>query len=451
MWIGLDDTDGPDGGCTTFLLTELVAAARDRGFDLIGLPRLVRLDPNVPWKTRGNGALAARFGHGIGRPRPVGEIGGLPVRSFPKGRPLRGSEADALWSIAREVVHRGAARAPHADPALVGAPRAISARLYRSAVAGAVPIRMARAAIAAGRGRRWTRDGDRGLVGAASAIAWPGRRRTFELLAYRPPARYGTRREVDTASVVAVADRYRTLFQCRDPRNGRILVSPHTACPILYGLRATSDRELRAAREAVRSEPVDRWLIFASNQGTGDHLVRRRAGAWPPFGAGRCLAEVTADPVTGRGGHVRLALVGRDGHRFRALAFEPTKTLPRLARTLRPGDRIEVAGGRGSGPEIRLERITVHRLAAIGRPGALPACPRCRSRVRSLGRGRGYRCSRCRARFPPEWRPIVPEVRDLPAGPVHPTPSARRHLHEVVRSPTGPAPRGTRGKRPRSA
>ena len=55
LHIGIDDTDSVKGGCTTWLATEIIAELPE--FDLIGPPRLVRLNPNVPWKTRGNGAV----------------------------------------------------------------------------------------------------------------------------------------------------------------------------------------------------------------------------------------------------------------------------------------------------------------------------------------------------------------------------------------------------------
>src|SRR5437899_625536 len=85
LWIGVDDTDSLRGMCTTFLAAELV---RDltRDFELIGYPRLVRLNPNIPWKTRGNAAVCLRIGSGRGRPMTVGELGGRPIQMFPRGR-----------------------------------------------------------------------------------------------------------------------------------------------------------------------------------------------------------------------------------------------------------------------------------------------------------------------------------------------------------------------------
>ena len=49
LHIGIDDTDSIHGGCTTWVATEVIKELSE--FDLIGHPRLVRLNPNVPWKT----------------------------------------------------------------------------------------------------------------------------------------------------------------------------------------------------------------------------------------------------------------------------------------------------------------------------------------------------------------------------------------------------------------
>src|SRR5438094_92344 len=83
-WIGVDDTDSLQGMCTTFLATEIVRDLTE-DFDLIGYPRLVRLNPNIPWKTRGNGAVCMRFGEGVGRPFVVGSIAGRPIQAHSRG------------------------------------------------------------------------------------------------------------------------------------------------------------------------------------------------------------------------------------------------------------------------------------------------------------------------------------------------------------------------------
>src|SRR5437867_6347095 len=83
VWIGVDDTDSLHGMCTTFLATEIVRDLTE-DFDLIGAPRLVRLNPNIPWKTRGNGAVCVCVGHGRGNAAIVGSIEGHAVQAYPR-------------------------------------------------------------------------------------------------------------------------------------------------------------------------------------------------------------------------------------------------------------------------------------------------------------------------------------------------------------------------------
>ncbi|NMC60899.1 MAG: tRNA(Ile2) 2-agmatinylcytidine synthetase, partial [Candidatus Methanofastidiosa archaeon] len=62
MIIGLDDTDSVNGMCTTYIGTLIVESIKDMDRTLIKEPpRLIRLNPNNPYKTRGNGAVSIRI------------------------------------------------------------------------------------------------------------------------------------------------------------------------------------------------------------------------------------------------------------------------------------------------------------------------------------------------------------------------------------------------------
>lgn len=429
MWAAIDDTDGPSSGCTTAVLTEIVADAQRAGFDLLGLPRLVRLNPNVPWKTRGNAALAARFGHGLGRRRRVGELEDGPVWSYADGAELGASEQRRLRALAWRAILRGSPNDRGTDPALVTSPSTLPPALYHAAVSTIVPLPEARRVLDRAGARQRVRGARRGLVGAASALAWPGDRRSFELIAYRDPARIGSRREVDAASVREVESADPRLALNFDPRTRRLLVAPHSDCPILFGLRSRSRAALLRALPAIRSEPVRRWLLFETNQGSGDHLVRRRLPEFPRLSAGRSVGWVREPPTVGRGGHATVLVGGRTGAAVRCIAFEPTKTLPRIVASLRPGDRVEVAGGRSRDGSVHLERLRILSLVDRWGPAVVPACPSCGRRPRSLGTGRGYRCRGCRRRFPPEHAARRRVDAEFEPGTYHPTLSARRHLH----------------------
>ncbi|HJK54560.1 MAG TPA: tRNA(Ile2) 2-agmatinylcytidine synthetase, partial [Methanocorpusculum sp.] len=59
----MDDTDSPDGMCTTYLGAMLAENLRRAGYT-VGEMRLVRLNPNVVWKTRGNAAVCLEISGG---------------------------------------------------------------------------------------------------------------------------------------------------------------------------------------------------------------------------------------------------------------------------------------------------------------------------------------------------------------------------------------------------
>ncbi len=432
----MDDTDSPTGGCTTHVLTDLIDLARTSGLDLVGEPRLVRLNPNIPWKTRGNAALSARFGAGVGPRRAVGEIGRRTVWSYARSRAPDTNAVRAFERNAWDRVLRGSRSGEEGtDPALVVVPRPLPAALYWRAVREVVPVAEVRASLETAGASWWTTADDRGLVGAAAAVAWPGRHPTWELTSYRDPARLGRPREIDAESVRQVARETPSLFLCDDPRTRRLLVAPHTPCPILFGLRGTSPADLLRARRRVSTEPVDRWVLFRTNQGTGDHLVRRNAATLGPFLSARIVGTVARPPTTLRGGHARFVVTDDEGTELECVAFEPTKTLPRVVRHLVVGDRIEVWGGRGDATTFRLEGLRIVRLRPRRTRPIAPTCLACGRRAGSLGAGRGYRCPDCRRRWPPESAVRERERPVCPVGEYHPTPSARRHL-----APRGPEP-----------
>ncbi|GBL41228.1 tRNA(Ile2) 2-agmatinylcytidine synthetase TiaS [Nitrosarchaeum sp.] len=59
--IGFDDTDSPKGMCTTFLAYKIVDLLKKQETEFLDFPKLIRFNPNIPWKTRGNGAVSLRI------------------------------------------------------------------------------------------------------------------------------------------------------------------------------------------------------------------------------------------------------------------------------------------------------------------------------------------------------------------------------------------------------
>ncbi|HXU95761.1 MAG TPA: DNA-binding protein, partial [Candidatus Nitrosotalea sp.] len=61
LHIGFDDTDSRKGMCTTFLAYKIVEYLKKERVKFLDYPYLIRFNPNVPWKTRGNGAVALKI------------------------------------------------------------------------------------------------------------------------------------------------------------------------------------------------------------------------------------------------------------------------------------------------------------------------------------------------------------------------------------------------------
>ncbi|MFL6370821.1 MAG: tRNA(Ile)(2)-agmatinylcytidine synthase, partial [Nitrososphaeraceae archaeon] len=61
LHIGFDDTDSQRRRCTTHLAFRIANYLSKLEVRFIDYPLLIRLNPNVPWKTRGNGAICLRI------------------------------------------------------------------------------------------------------------------------------------------------------------------------------------------------------------------------------------------------------------------------------------------------------------------------------------------------------------------------------------------------------
>jgi len=423
LWIGVDDTDSLRGMCTTFLATEIIRELTEE-FDLIGFPRLVRLNPNVPWKTRGNGAICLRFGRGLGRRTQIGDLGGRPVWSFPRSRG-RDDPQRAVGRVAALVERRSEFREPTTNPGFCILPKQPSPGLYWKAVRRVVSKAEARAAVRSPGVLREYKNG-RGIIGALAAIAWRPRDRTYEVLSYREASRWGTCRSIDSASVKEMDRQFPSTFNNYDYDCNRIVIAPHSPCPILFGIRGDDARDLPAAMRTIQGEQPAGWIVFETNQGTDDHVLP--VPSLEPNLTVQVDRRVTGPPRTIRGGHVVLKLNGLE-----AAAYEPSKGFRRVVRALRPGDRVRLVGSIRAEPRtLNIEKLQVLFLSEGARKVANPLCLRCRKRTKSMGTNGGFRCPRCRERFPRNAAIMEPVGRSLAPGWYEPPVGSRRHLSKPL-------------------
>jgi tRNA(Ile2)-agmatinylcytidine synthase len=421
--LAFDDTDSAAGGCTTHLAFHVLLALPELA--LTGMPRLVRLNPNVPWKTRGNGAVVLPLGSPQGPSTRVGELRGHEILAFPDAAPVAPSQdvLDRVW----EVVHKQAR--PEAQPAVAMANEGLPALAYWQAVQTLVAPEEARAFLDAGDAVHRSHGEGRALAGCAGALAWPGPASSYEFIAYRHPSAWGTPRKVEARPLLGL-DAAGTTFHTAD--GDRLACTPRGPDPVLIGLRGRDpDVLMQAATRRLPwacQEPIDGWLLWATNQASGDHVVSVPSVADAPAAATiQVEARVEAMPESKRGGHVFVRLVDDSDLVFTAAAFEPTKGLRDTVRALRPGDRVTAVGAYAEG-RVNLEKLRV--LETVPIQAGAPVCPSCGRTFKSAGKGQPLRCKHCDLEAtasdlaPLEARP-APGWREVPV-------LARRHLHRPL-------------------
>lgn len=385
-WLGLDDTDHLGGGCTTHALWRLLASLPTSV--VVGELRLVRLWPLAPGRTRGNAAVA--------------------VELNPADREALLAHLDRYWFTHLEPLSGLVEPSHHSDrvqhptdPGMVWFDQPPSSALYWQAVRQHVSIDALPVA-----DRSW---GGLGRVGATAAIAWPASNVTYEAIAWRLEGRTGPR-GVD-GKAMEVVDGMEGSFLTRDPRRGSALLAPRGPSPVLFGVRAhdqgTAEHAAQVLLDAAGTEPACGWRVFSTNQASGDHLDED---------ASAVVVAVDVHPTR------KHAIVQTDDGPW--LAYVESGDVNRLARWLRAGDRID---GRGLLDEAGRRHLEALRLVEHApRSQQRPMCKACNVRLKSMGRGQGLRCPRCKQRSPDQW--VEQKVSPPFVGWVEPPDDARRHL-----------------------
>jgi tRNA(Ile2)-agmatinylcytidine synthase len=420
MHIGLDDTDSTRRGCTTYVAALLVEKLEKLNVTFLGYPNLVRLNPNVPWKTRGNGALCLRIKHASGLEDRIKEtVIGLVEEHSDFG--FRGTNPGIVFFQSKKI------------------PEAIRA-FAENAITGIVTLKEATGLIKKFGGEALGFKNCRGIIGALAAVGatFEGDH-TYELIAYRVPGNCGLKRKVDEASIFEMDDLTKPYtFNNVDSEKGRVVITPRGPDPILFGIRGETPSVVKKAFRIVKPlEPAERWVVFRTNQGTDAHLKQVAAlNRIEPYSSVVVKGVVSRNPRLVPLRHVIFS-VRDDTGEVDCAAYEPTGALRRVTRDLMVGDSLEVYGAvrkpSASKPlTINLEKIRVLGLA----PKTVlqnPVCPNCGKRLESMGRGKGFRCKKCGARFGEAGKVRVAVERDLKVGLYVTSTRSQRHLTKPLR------------------
>ena len=416
LHIGIDDTDSPKGGCTTYVASLLVGQLEAIGCSFVDYPNLLRLNPNAPWKTRGNGAICLR------------------VES------PAGVEAEVKRSVIEIVETQARFECDNTNPGvvfLVGeVPEALK-RFHEEVVQTIVHLEEAEQLISEYCASAVAWKNRRGLIGALAAIGGTLEGdHTYELLTYRFAENRGRKRRVNQESVRKVEESLPETFNSVDPETGQVLITPRGPDPVLYGVRGESPDSVTAALKTIEvEEPVERWCIFRTNQGTDAHLAR----AYKISELKPCHPSTVTGVVEGKhrvieGGHV-IFTIGDGSGRVDCAAYEPSGSFRKTVLNLREGDEVSVAGGvreTDMGLTLNLERLDVLTLAAEYSQSN-PHCPICGGATESMGRGQGLRCKRCGNRDGGLVKVKMKVPRKLKPGTLLPPPRAERHLTKPLK------------------
>ncbi|MCX8150303.1 MAG: tRNA(Ile)(2)-agmatinylcytidine synthase [Candidatus Bathyarchaeota archaeon] len=419
MHIGFDDTDSTRQGCTTYIAALLVAELEKFKVHFLDYPSLVRLNPNVPWKTRGNGALCLRIAY----PKHTEE------QLKEKIIDLIEENSDLNWK--------------GTDPGIVFLKRVnvppelttFAKRATTSIVTLKETLRLIRKFHAEALGY----NTQRGIIGALAAIGetFLGDY-TYELITYRVSENRGTKRQVDIPSIFQMDQALQPYtFNNVDYEKKRVIITPRGPDPILFGIRGETPEIVKKAFSMVKVlEPVERWMIFRTNQGTDMHLTR--VGALKevqPYHSVVAKGVVSRSPMVVPVRHVVFSIKDDTGE-VDCAAYEPTGDLRKVARQLVVGDVVEVYGAvrkaAGKPLTVNLEKIHVLQLAQKFLPQN-PTCTKCGKRLKSMGKRQGFRCEKCGSRYNGAVKTEIAVTRSLNVGLYVTSTRSQRHLTKPLR------------------
>ncbi|MBP2172664.1 tRNA(Ile)(2)-agmatinylcytidine synthase [Methanococcus voltae] len=459
MYIGIDDTDSREKYCTTYVGTLIVEELLKLGY-ILEEPRLIRMNPMVKYKTRGNGGVCLKI---IGKkeaenesktesqkeqnsektiiksPKPTKSIRSIKSQLYPEineeSYKLSKSEYLEVKTLVTSLVEKYTDfHCSTTNPGIVlinskltRQKKAILKNYYNRVLTEIVTLDEAEEIIKKVGAEYVKYKKGLGIIGSLGSISSyfaENQTYTYELLAYREKDKWGTERYVLDSSVVEM-DKLTYPYTFNNVDNNKNIIAPNTKCPVLYGVRGVSKEIVLKAKDIIECENIDKFMIFRTNQGTDQHL-RLMNIADAKENTGAILSGcVTQEFKEISGGHVLIELSDNTGS-INCMAYEPTKKFRHIIRELAIGDLITVYGTIREEPyQLNIEKINVVKLNNIYEK--VKKCE-CGGTLKSKGISSGYKCNKCGKRLKYDEIPKIQVVRNLREGFYEVPPSARRHL-----------------------
>jgi tRNA(Ile2)-agmatinylcytidine synthase len=419
MWsplhIGIDDTDSTRKGCTTYIASLLLEQITKRDGIFTDYPTLIRLNPNVPWKTRGNGAIGLRIR--------------IPCNSLDQ----------VIEDVIQIVQVNSDLDAKKTDPGIVIFVGHLIPKEFtifsKKTEQDIVKKQEALTLIQKYGAKAFSFKYGRGIIGALAAVGETliGDH-TYELISYRIKRNRGTPRQLDETSVFRMDKLMNGLtFNNVDYEKRGVLITPRGPDPVFLGIRGESTDAVKKAFSLLTvQEEVERWMIFRTNQGTDAHLkMVKKINQIQPYHSVIVQGTLSRNPISIPGRHV-IFTIADDTKQIDCAAYEPTGKFRNIIKALTIGDVVKVYGGvRPSSKKIpmtiNLEKIEIIYLI----PKTLirnPTCTFCNKHMESMGKDKGFRCKKCGVKDRKTQRVQVQVKRIISTGLYIPPPRANRHL-----------------------
>jgi len=378
LHIGFDDTDSPKGMCTTFLAYKIVDYLKKQDSEFLDFPQLIRFNPNIPWKTRGNGAVSLK---------------------------IKTKNPSKIKNKIKNFVSKYSDIKNGANPGLVFYENKTIPTHFtdfsKLALWQLINRNQAKKFASKNNLEIFFKGNGQGLVGAIGAIGYHFDDHTLELLSYRKPSKFGKERKISSQSVKVMQQKtFPYTFNSFDDKKSKVLITPHGPDPVFYGVRGEKvDSLLKATKILETEEKLEGHMIFKSNQGTGDHLKNTfTKTTLKPYASGTITGIVSCDPKIEKGGHVYFS-INCNGDELRCAVYKPTG-ISSIVLGLIKGDKICVGGGIRKASKIHPRILNLEFIDVLDLKKNIkksnPICTNCNKTMKSKGQNQGFQCIKCR-------------------------------------------------------
>jgi len=413
LHIGIDDTDSKQHGCTTYISSLIIKKLLQLKAEFIDYPNLIRLNPNVPWKTKGNAAVALRFKH-----------------SSPK----------TIFNIICNIVEKNSKYIDgFANPGIImlvanEIPDKITL-FSKTCMSKIVKVHTA---------IKLLDDYDicfkkygtgQGLIGALAAIGNTlNNDYTYELLSYRKTKNWGTKRHISSSSVINMDKKMqKKTFSNYDYDNNRILITPNSPDPVFCGIRGESCEYVYSSYKMLDiNELLDSYVIYRTNQGTNAHLFNEfNKNNIHQYSCGFFSGYILSKPKIFSGGHIYF-LIEKNNIKLNCVVYQQSQNLRKISLNLEIGDYIKIGGAIRSKKRDLIHTVNIEYFEILKLKDRIllsnPFCTSCQKRLKSQGKNQPFRCVHCKIVYPKSTKIMEKINRNITTKLYLPPLGSQRHL-----------------------